>query len=155
MFREHQIFGDYWRAQPGQKGVKLDWDATWRNWMRKAHKDLARRNRFDDRPTGPITRREPESEVPEQPLAVDSPPSIPRRPIKERMAEDFLAKGDLDSALRVVSLGNLHRIAHEMTDIAPALLEVLDSRVARATLRSGEVPGSVEAQELENGGQGL
>lgn len=29
-------FRDYWRAQPGQKGVKLDWDATFRNWCRRA-----------------------------------------------------------------------------------------------------------------------
>ena len=27
-------FKDYWISQPGQKGVKLDWDATWRNWIR-------------------------------------------------------------------------------------------------------------------------
>jgi uncharacterized protein YdaU (DUF1376 family) len=27
-------FKDYWIAQPGQKGVKLDWEATWRNWIR-------------------------------------------------------------------------------------------------------------------------
>jgi len=41
-------FKDYWIAQPGQKGVKLDWEATWRNWVRntKAEKvnyaDIAR-----------------------------------------------------------------------------------------------------------------
>jgi len=29
-------FRDYWAAQPGQKGVKADWNATWRNWIRKA-----------------------------------------------------------------------------------------------------------------------
>lgn len=29
-------FIDYWRALPGQKGVKLDWEATWRNWIRRA-----------------------------------------------------------------------------------------------------------------------
>lgn len=34
--REHEKFADYWTAQAGQKGVKLDWDATWRNWMRRA-----------------------------------------------------------------------------------------------------------------------
>lgn len=28
-------FRDYWVAQPGQKGVKLDWPATWRNWCRR------------------------------------------------------------------------------------------------------------------------
>lgn len=27
-------FADHWRAQPGQKGVKVDWMATWRNWLR-------------------------------------------------------------------------------------------------------------------------
>lgn len=29
-------FRDYWSAQPGQKGVKQDWQATWRNWVRRA-----------------------------------------------------------------------------------------------------------------------
>ena len=28
-------FRDYWIAQPGQKGVKTDWNATWRNWVRR------------------------------------------------------------------------------------------------------------------------
>jgi hypothetical protein len=27
-------FRDYWIAQPGAKGRKLDWRATWRNWVR-------------------------------------------------------------------------------------------------------------------------
>jgi hypothetical protein len=27
-------FGDYWRGTPGAKGRKLDWTATWRNWVR-------------------------------------------------------------------------------------------------------------------------
>ena len=27
-------FKDYWISQPGQRGVKLDWFATWRNWCR-------------------------------------------------------------------------------------------------------------------------
>ena len=27
-------FRDYWTAMPGSKGVKLDWPATWRNWVR-------------------------------------------------------------------------------------------------------------------------
>ena len=31
-------FADYWRAQPGQKGVKADWFATWRNWIRREAK---------------------------------------------------------------------------------------------------------------------
>ena len=34
--REAEKFRDYWISVPGAKGVKLDWDATWRNWVRKA-----------------------------------------------------------------------------------------------------------------------
>ena len=34
--RELDRFRDYWAAQPGQCGRKADWDATWRNWVRKA-----------------------------------------------------------------------------------------------------------------------
>jgi uncharacterized protein YdaU (DUF1376 family) len=35
-------FRDYWAAQPGQKGVKADWPATWRNWCRKAAEQVPR-----------------------------------------------------------------------------------------------------------------
>jgi hypothetical protein len=28
-------FRDYWRAQPGARGRKTDWQATWRNWCRR------------------------------------------------------------------------------------------------------------------------
>lgn len=31
----HDKFVDYWRSQPGAKGVKLDWNGTWRNWIRR------------------------------------------------------------------------------------------------------------------------
>ena len=40
---QHARFVDYWTAKPGKDGLKLDWDATWRNWMRKAGEDHARR----------------------------------------------------------------------------------------------------------------
>jgi uncharacterized protein YdaU (DUF1376 family) len=30
-------FQDYWISQPGQKGLKLDWFATWRNWVRNTN----------------------------------------------------------------------------------------------------------------------
>ena len=29
-----ETFKDYWVAKAGQQGVKLDWFATWRNWVR-------------------------------------------------------------------------------------------------------------------------
>lgn len=42
---EHATFIDYWIAIPGQRGTKLNWDATWRNWMRKAFAEA----RYDSR----------------------------------------------------------------------------------------------------------
>lgn len=29
-----ELFSDHWRAKPGKDGSKLDWTATWRNWVR-------------------------------------------------------------------------------------------------------------------------
>lgn len=40
---ELEKFRDYWRAVPGAKGRKLDWDATWRNWLRRASENLQTR----------------------------------------------------------------------------------------------------------------
>ncbi len=39
---DHEAFVDYWRAQPGQRGVKVDWRATWRTWMRRQQAEVAR-----------------------------------------------------------------------------------------------------------------
>lgn len=35
--REAESFADYWHAKPGAGGLKLDWAATWRNWIRRAN----------------------------------------------------------------------------------------------------------------------
>lgn len=35
-------FRDYWVAQPGAKGVKTDWPATWRNWCRRASENVGK-----------------------------------------------------------------------------------------------------------------
>ena len=35
---EADQFRDYWIAKPGAAGVKLDWPATWRTWVRRAGK---------------------------------------------------------------------------------------------------------------------
>lgn len=29
-------FRDYWSAKSGKDATKLDWDATWRNWIKRA-----------------------------------------------------------------------------------------------------------------------
>lgn len=34
--RETEKFIDYWRSKTGKDATKLDWVATWRNWMRNA-----------------------------------------------------------------------------------------------------------------------
>ena len=41
-------FRDYWVAQPGAKGRKTDWPATWRNWVRN--------ERAQTRPIGGLER---------------------------------------------------------------------------------------------------
>jgi hypothetical protein len=33
--RESLIFRDYWLGKAGQNGTKVDWFATWRNWIRR------------------------------------------------------------------------------------------------------------------------
>jgi len=40
---EHEKFCDYWKAVPGVRGQKVDWPATWRNWMRTASERAPRR----------------------------------------------------------------------------------------------------------------
>lgn len=34
--QEAARFRDFWLAKPGRDGTKLDWSATWRNWIRRA-----------------------------------------------------------------------------------------------------------------------
>jgi hypothetical protein len=38
---EHAKFLDYWLSKPGPAARKLDWDRTWRNWIRTAASDRA------------------------------------------------------------------------------------------------------------------
>jgi hypothetical protein len=42
---EFKRFADYWRAKPGKDACKLDWLATWRNWMRNAEDRQKQRSR--------------------------------------------------------------------------------------------------------------
>ena len=84
---EANKFRDYWTAQPGSKGVKLDWPATWRNWCRNA------------RPTArasPYAKPDPAATVPSKPgidpaLAKAIKDSLsgakPSAEIRQRMAE--------------------------------------------------------------------
>jgi hypothetical protein len=40
--REALRFRDYWTAKAGSGGVKLDWQATWRNWVRNSAEKLGK-----------------------------------------------------------------------------------------------------------------
>jgi hypothetical protein len=48
---DHEMFMDHWRGQSGQRAVKADWVATWRNWMRRVQENKSRPTY--GRPTGP------------------------------------------------------------------------------------------------------
>lgn len=43
--RETERFEDHWRGKVGKDGRKLDWVATWRNWMRTAEDRQGPRDR--------------------------------------------------------------------------------------------------------------
>lgn len=47
--RESDKFRDYWVSQAGQRGVKLDWQATWRNWVRKYVEDHPAKRKSEPR----------------------------------------------------------------------------------------------------------
>lgn len=42
-------FRDYWIGKAGSAGVKLDWPATWRNWVRKAIADRGKAGSWSGR----------------------------------------------------------------------------------------------------------
>lgn len=50
-------FCDYWVARPGQAGIKLDWLATWRNWIRKQNDFDRSKNHKTTRNASPSDRR--------------------------------------------------------------------------------------------------
>lgn len=43
---EHKRFADHWAAATGRTASKLDWNATWRNWMREANDRQRRRTGY-------------------------------------------------------------------------------------------------------------
>ena len=46
----HKVFDgfkDFWISKPGAGGVKLDWTATWRNWVRSQSSPKTFENKFD------------------------------------------------------------------------------------------------------------
>jgi uncharacterized protein YdaU (DUF1376 family) len=58
---EADRFKDYWIGAPGQKGVKLDWFATWRNWIRNSKQRKAGNGKpaYNGNATGQQDRSDP------------------------------------------------------------------------------------------------
>jgi hypothetical protein len=51
---EAEKFRDYWSGVSGQKGVKLDWPATWRNWIRRTAENQPKTAEQPDGPLGEV-----------------------------------------------------------------------------------------------------
>ncbi len=43
------LFIDHWRAASGQRALKLDWFATWRNWVRKENNSYTSNNKINNK----------------------------------------------------------------------------------------------------------
>ncbi|WP_172121439.1 hypothetical protein [Actinomyces faecalis] len=43
---EVEKFRDYWQSQPGARGRKVSWDATWRNWARRCQESSTARGGY-------------------------------------------------------------------------------------------------------------
>lgn len=67
LIAEHRKFCDYWNAKTGAQATKMDWDATWRNWMRKSQENVngravAARTNTDDKVQGWLDLGGPDGE---------------------------------------------------------------------------------------------
>lgn len=74
------VFHDHWRAQPGAKGRKVDWQATWRNWLRRSREF-----------TGSSTRPSPDPPSRSQPVVGSD--EWRAREADQRAREDALLGG--------------------------------------------------------------
>ena len=80
--QEFERFKDYWVAQPGSKGVKLDWEATWRNWIRKVDSDKQRwqspviANEIERKRKSEIDKQRTAELIGEMRLAKSEPPPV-------------------------------------------------------------------------------
>lgn len=50
-WQESMAFKDHWISKPGKDGLKLDWQATWRNWVRNSRNSKQKHSSYS--PTKP------------------------------------------------------------------------------------------------------
>lgn len=82
--QEHELekFRDYWTAKSGKDATKLDWDATYRNWIRRAAENTTRTQAVAGQPDGrSITDWMPAQWLQEPP--VEYPPIIDAEAIEQ------------------------------------------------------------------------
>lgn len=63
-----ESFTDFWKAKTGQGATKLDWDATWRNWVRNTRGPYWNR---PHQPTRPAQTYQPQRPGPERKTKVE------------------------------------------------------------------------------------
>lgn len=81
--REHDKFSDYWKAKAGQGATKRDWDATWRNWMRRA---------FEGNPAG-VVRPVSSPPAPFKTAAERNDDRAARQRVQARLAQELIDAG--------------------------------------------------------------
>jgi hypothetical protein len=81
-------FKDYWVAQAGQKGVKLDWDATWRNWVRNTK--AVKPNPYDVVRTTVASSNEPDPAL--EKIKADEKTTRPPTPEERAILNSFRRK---------------------------------------------------------------
>jgi len=79
--RATAMFRDYWVSQAGAKGLKLDWSATWRNWVRRD---------FGSSASGP-SRASPPGNFP------SAPRREPAADVNDRLIACLTAVGQLEN----------------------------------------------------------
>lgn len=56
VYGQAERFRDYWIAKAGKDAAKLDWNATWRNWIRNASKGFGKNERKSSKSAAEIAR---------------------------------------------------------------------------------------------------
>ena len=134
-------FRDHWAAMPGQRGVKADWLAAWRNWCR------------NEKPAGQI-RHVAEDAV--RPRTNGAAPLNDAFIVKPWPGESFVAFNarvtrELDDGGKTVSLPArattiVHTVAQAKSTISPANRAA--ALAAARALKSRHVRRKVEAHDL-------
>ena len=89
-------FRDYWTAKPGKDGLKLDWTATWRNWVRNERGHYARNGHAGPNATGETPYQRSMRERMEQIVPSIAAKAPGKRGVIDVEAKNVIVPGRLD-----------------------------------------------------------